>query len=124
MAGCCMPKVKIDNAREGMVTSKNVNNMDDMLLIPSGCELSARHLKLLRTWGVAEIEVEAGEEPDESQNPMAQLPPEEVAELQASLSAIFVRYDESLPIHKEVFRLALLRKIRQRLNVKAHVTNA
>ena len=119
-----MPKVKIDNAREGMVTSKNVNNMDDMLLIPSGCELSARHLKLLRTWGVAEIEVEAGEEPDESQNPMAQLPPEEVAELQASLSAIFVRYDESLPIHKEVFRLALLRKILQRLNAKAHVTNA
>lgn len=119
-----MPKVKIDNAREGMVISRNVTNMDDMLLIPSGCELSARHLKLLRTWGIAEVEVEAGEEPDASQDPLAQLPPEVVAELKASLLAIFFQYDETLPIHSEVFRLALLRKICQRLNAETHVTHA
>ncbi len=108
-----MPKVKLDAVSEGMVVSADVKNMDDMLLIPAGCELSARHIRILQTWGVSEIQIE-GEEP--TSTTLLRVSPEVLQRLQSELEAIFWDFDAAIPVQNEIFKLALRRRARLRIS--------
>lgn len=98
-----------------MVVARDVKNIDGMLLAPSGCELSERQINILQAWGVAEIEVEAGEETARAHDPLAQLPPEALARITAELRARYWKPDEFGPLPAEIFRLMLLRQARRLL---------
>jgi hypothetical protein len=105
-----MPKIKLDSLQEGMVVAADVRNMDDMLLLPAGCELSGRHIQILRTWGVAEVMVEATGEAEAAADPLAKLSPEEAARLEAEVRSQFHNYDEANVVQKELLRLMLRRR--------------
>ena len=60
-----MPRIKIDLIEEGMVVGSDVKNMDNMLLIPSGCALTERQIHILKAWGVDDIEVTASVNADD-----------------------------------------------------------
>jgi hypothetical protein len=81
-----------------------------MLLAPAGCELTERHISILETWGITEVAVEASEETQAPVDPLSQLSPGKLARLQHELRDIFWEYDESNPIHAEIFNLMLRRK--------------
>lgn len=98
-----------------MVVARDVKNIDGMLLAPSGCELSERQINILQAWGVAEVEIEAGEEMAKAHDPLAQLPPEILAQLTAALRARFWKPDEFGPVPAEIFKLMLLRLARRHL---------
>ena len=99
-----------------MVVARDVKNIDGMLLVPSGCELSERQIGILQAWGVVELEVEASEEQAKAHDPLAQLPPEALAKLTADLRARFWKPDEFGPVPAEIFKLMLLRQARRTLH--------
>ena len=99
-----------------MVIARDVKNIDGMLLAPSGCELSERQINILQAWGVAEVEVEAGEEMAKAHDPLAQLPPGIAAKLTADLRARFWKPDDFGPVPAEIFKLMLLRQARRILH--------
>jgi hypothetical protein len=105
-----MPKVKLDNLNEGMVTAAEIRNSDDMLLIPSGCELTARHIRVLKTWGIPEIQVEACGEAEDPSNPLLKLSPEQVAAIESEMRARFWRFDEANPVQQEILKLTVRRR--------------
>jgi hypothetical protein len=111
-----MPKIKTDQLKEGMVVKADVKNLDDMLLIPAGCELTPKHIKILNAWGIGEVSVENPGPSEEEPDALAKLSPEAAAKLEAELKQRFWKFDPNDPIQKEVFRLALHR--RARLGVK------
>ena len=105
-----MTRIKTDQVQSGMVVVGDVRNMDDMLLIPAGCELTDRHIRILRAWGIADVPVDspsdnaagsAAASPDPA--PMA---PERVAQLKAR----FWHWDEDDVVQREIFRVLLQRK--------------
>jgi hypothetical protein len=99
-----------------MVLARDVKNIDGMLLVPVGCELSERQIDILQAWGVSEVEVEATQEMTKSHDPLAQVPPEILAKLTADLHSRFWSPDEFGPVPAEIFKLMLLRKVRHFLN--------
>ena len=107
-----MPRVKTGDLKEGMVVARDVNNIDDMLLLPAKSLLTGRQINNLKAWGVAEIDVEASDL-IENQDPLARLPPEVVARLTAEIKARFWQADESNPVFAEVFKLMLWRRARK-----------
>ena len=111
-----MIRVKSEALQSGMVVARDVKNIDGMLLVPSGCELSERQINILQAWGVTEVEVEAGEELARACDPLAQLPPETLARVTADLRARFWRPDDFGPVPAEIFKLMLLRQARRILN--------
>ena len=111
-----MPKIKTDQLKEGMVVKADVKNLDDMLLIPAGCEMTPKHIKILNAWGIGEVSVENPGPSEEEPDALAKLSPEAAAKLEAELKQRFWKFDTNDPIQKEVFRLALQR--RARLGVK------
>lgn len=114
-----MPKIKLDAVIEGMTVAADVKNMDDMLLAPAGCVLTARQIKILRTWGVSEILIE-GEE--QSSTTLMTLAPDVLNRLEDELAKTFWEFDASFPAQKEIFNLALRRRARAFLNEGSHAS--
>ena len=54
----------IDRLEEGDVVAKDVRSTSNMLLLPSGTELSASQIHMLKTWGIRRIFVDIEEETD------------------------------------------------------------
>jgi hypothetical protein len=108
-----MIRIKAEELQPGMVTAREVKNIDGMLLAPSGCELSERQINILQAWGVAEVTVEASEEQALACDPLAQLPPETLSQITARERARFWNPDEFGPISAEIFRIMLLREARR-----------
>ena len=105
-----MAKVKIDRLQPGMIVGTGVKNMDGMLLMPSGCELSERHIRILQTWGIPEISVQS-----EDGDAVAATAPVAVLskaplELVRKLKARFWQFEENNPVQQEILRLLLRRK--------------
>jgi hypothetical protein len=112
-----MPRIKMDSVIEGMTVAADVKNMDDMLLIPEGCVLTARHINILRTWGISEIQTE-GE--DQDSTTLVTIAPEVLQKLEKELKALFWEFDPRMPAQKEIFHLALRRQARAFLNHSSH----
>lgn len=55
-----MIRIDLEQARPGMVLAKPVNNLQNMLLLKQGVELTERNIHMLRSWGVGEIWIEGG----------------------------------------------------------------
>ena len=105
-----MPKIKIEQVKEGMVVGSDVKNVDSMLLVPAGCTLTERQINILNAWGVTELEVLVAEG-CEAADPLANLPAEELERLTAEVKARFWKVDEKNPVFMEVFKLALQRRV-------------
>jgi hypothetical protein len=105
-----MPKVKTQSLVAGMVIAADVKNMDNMLLMPAGCELTEKHITILNAWGIPEVQVESCDGQEEPADVLQQLAPELLNQLADELQAIFWEPIDRNPIQREVFDLVLRRK--------------
>jgi hypothetical protein len=118
-----MPKIRTDALQEGMVTSADVKNMDDMLLIPSGCALTQKHIRILKTWGVHDVQVEPfGDAQDGENGAAAAVNPEEWARIEQELKSKFWEFNQDEPFYVELLRLVTQRKAK-RTNFHADESN-
>ena len=108
-----MPRVKIEQLREGMTVAEDVKNIDNMLLIPEGASLTERQIDILQAWGIAEVDVKAEEGVPGSSDPLAELSPEVLARLTAEVRAVFRDLDETDPAAMEIFKVMLQRRARK-----------
>jgi hypothetical protein len=104
-----MPRIKTDSLQEGMVVANDVKNIDNMLLIPSGCNLTERQIDILQAWGVAEIDIQSTSAVEDA-DPLAKLSPEEVAKLTDEVRSRFWQPDDANPVFAEIFALILRRR--------------
>ena len=111
-----MPKSKTESLQPGMVVAADVKNMDNMLLMPAGCELTEKHITVLNAWGIGEIQVEICEAQEEPTDVLRQLDPGLLRQLTSELQAIFWDPVDKHPLQQEVFNLALRRKARHAQN--------
>lgn len=60
-----MIRVKLDEAKAGMVLSKPIENFQGICLLKQGARLSAENVRILKSWGVEWVWVEGGGKPHE-----------------------------------------------------------
>ena len=108
-----MPKVKIEQLREGMLVAAEVKNMDNMLLLPAGCRLTQRHINILEAWGIAEVNIEDAGQAAQPANPLAVLSPAELERLTEQTKALFWELDLASPVQAAVFNAVLRRRARK-----------
>ena len=53
-----MAFITVEQVQAGMVLAAEVTDKRGRLLIPSGRELSPKHVQALRMWGIARVEIE------------------------------------------------------------------
>ncbi len=94
----------------GTVLAADVRASNGRLLLQAGTCLADKHLVILRTWGVSEVQI-AGES-----SPTPPVPLEDEETFQQALVAItprFLHLDLSQPAVAELLRLGALRRARK-----------
>ena len=104
-----MPRIKTELLQEEMVVTSDVKNIDNMLLIPAGCKLTARQIGILQAWGVSEIDV-ASVAGDNDTDQLAKLSDEELQSLSTEVRSCFWKADDDDPVFKELFQIIMRRR--------------
>lgn len=107
-----MGLLTIDSVEEGMVLKSDVHDRSGRLLLGSGAELNAKHIRMFRTWGVTEADIVGIDDQACGTSLAADLDPACMEAAENELRPLFRNADLSYPAMGELFRLCLLRKVR------------
>jgi hypothetical protein len=104
-------RVHIENLAEGMVLKRSVCDRSGRMLLPEGVTLTQQHFRILKMWGVLEVETTdeqdpAGNEARESE----EVDPVRLAQAQERVQHLFVHNDREHPAIKELMRICANRE--------------
>lgn len=105
-----MGLTQIDNLEVGMTLANDVLDRAGRLLLAAGVELSPKHLIVLRTWGIMEVDIVGVEESDQDNHLPAEITHEQLDTAMAALAPLFQNCGTDHPVMRELLRLAALRK--------------
>ncbi len=101
-----MLKLKLDKAEAGMVVTEDVKGPKGQVLLGKGVELAAKHIRILKTWGVQYITIEGGAEDGEKLNP-TEIPSELIQQAGEELQPRFQHSNLDHPIVEILFKEAV-----------------
>jgi hypothetical protein len=101
--------VAVDDLEVGMILAEDVLDQQGRLLLPSGSDLTDRHLRAFQMMGILAVKVRGtGAEP-----PEPVLSPEILAEAEARVRARLHNNDLEQPVIAEIYRFAVQREARR-----------
>src|ERR1039457_4777918 len=106
-----MGMIPMDDLTPGMVLAADVHDRSGRLLLGSGAELTAKHIHVFRTWGIIEVKVEGIDEDSGGPQFPAEVSPEQVKEVEASVTVRFRHADLGHPAVKELYNLCVQQKV-------------
>lgn len=104
-----MAIIDVSNAQAGMVLSADVLDKRGRLLMPSGKELSEKHLGALPAWGVTHIEVEG----DDIEGAEQEVEPWALDAATAEIDRLFSRVNREHPMMLALAEVCVQRKAAQ-----------
>ena len=110
-----MGYVNIENIKPGMVLANDVKNQNGIVLLGAGNEITPKHLKIFRMWGITEVDLKDAENDTIIAESMAEIDPLILQKAKEEARGIFYNADFEHPATKELFRLCTLRLVQQKL---------
>jgi hypothetical protein len=83
-----MSIIHVDNLKENMVLSDDVTDLNARLLLTRGLKIQAKHIRILKTWGITEINVVTAE-PDHEESATKRTDPESLGKIEESTKYLF-----------------------------------
>lgn len=111
-----MPQIRLELIEEGMELASDVVNLNGQVMIASGATITERELRLLRMWGVSDVDI-VGDGADET--PVV-LDPETAAILEPIAEDLYRHTRREHPLVNQLFTETLLRLARQRVESGQH----
>ncbi len=106
-----MGVLSLEAINPGMVLAGDVKDRNGRVLLSAGSEITERHLRIFKMWGILTVQVH-GEEKEESPLPMTSAPDlEEIQRVEREVAELFCHHDLSHPFIKELFRLAIFERL-------------
>jgi hypothetical protein len=113
-----MPVVGYDDLEAGMMLAEEVRDQQGRLLVQAGTELTDRHLRAFRLWGIMSVRIRAADaEPGPAEVPLS------AAELARGESVVRDRLRETDPEHPlmaELIRICTVREARRLARGETH----
>jgi HD-like signal output (HDOD) protein len=100
-----MSQVSVDELQQGMILSEDVRDINSRLLLSKGQEIISKHLRILKIWGITEVEVVGN--PEEKSNEVLERNPEQLAHIQSATDQMFQHLDLQHPTIEEIYQAAL-----------------
>ena len=105
-----MGRISIDKLKPGMILDEDAIAGGNTLLT-AGSELSAKHIEILRSWGVMEAEIKGVSNVDIAAGEMEQFDMELVTMFEDQLRPLYALNDEKDPFICELLRVSTLYNI-------------
>ena len=110
-----MGKLNLDEIQPGMVLSADVVDRNGRVLLKGGLEISEKHLKILKQWGITDADIVGVNREEIAAQATQNLEPEVLAKAESYCADLFRHADLQLPIMQELFRLSVLRYLNQHM---------
>lgn len=111
-----MAKVRLKDLKLGMVLASHARDPNGRLLLPAGEEITDKHIRTFKAWGMAEVDVEGDK--DEAGVPASQPAVKKVktvpVQVQEEVDELFRYSNREHPAIKELMELCVLRKMESR----------
>ena len=107
-----MGLINIADIRAGMVLEKDVNDRNNRVLLKAGIELTAKHIKIFKMWGVTEADIQGVAHEDVEAQEAAALDPELLRTADLATQELFTHAGSEHPGVRELARLSTMRRVR------------
>jgi hypothetical protein len=109
-----MAVVLLKNLRPGMLVAEDVKDLNGNILIYKGVELEDKHEKILKSWGVSDVEI-LGERMDPIifDQYLNRVDSKDLKQAQDHLNTLFSRSNTGFPPTQMLYRLCLERKLKK-----------
>jgi hypothetical protein len=97
--------LSVDDLKNGMVLSEDVLDINARLLISKGQKITPKQIRVLKIWGITEVDVVGEKDQTNTETPQAD--PEIIQEVKESTKEIFKNVDLKHPAIKEIFELSV-----------------
>ena len=101
--------IHVDRLKTNMVLSEDVRDMNTRLLLAKDLKIQSKHIRILKMWGITEVNV-ATDEPDDEETTTKEIDPELLKRIEESTKYLFHHVDLEHPAMQELFRLSVLSK--------------
>jgi HD-like signal output (HDOD) protein len=101
-----MSHVRVDDLQQGMILSEDVRDIKCRLLLSKGQEILSKHLRVLKIWGITEVDV-VGTATEKTID-ATERNPERMAHIQSLTDHVFKPVDVHHPALKEIYKAALV----------------
>jgi hypothetical protein len=112
--------INIEDIKPGMILKKELRDRSGLVLLSAGQEVTEKHLKILKMWGITEAEILGVEREEAASRVTSQIDPLMLQEAEAKFREEFRHADLKNPFMNELFRLLILRKVLQKSGEKGH----
>jgi hypothetical protein len=105
-----MGLISVNDLRPGMVLAGDVRDRNNRVLLAAGQEISDKHLKIFKMWGVTDADVRGAVQEDMVVQDMAEVDPAVYQDAEQVTRDVFQNANVEHPGMKELARLATLRR--------------
>ena len=115
-----MGVISIEDLKPGMVLAADVKDRNGRVLLAAGGEITEKHIRIFRMWGATGADVEGVAREQIASEAAAAIEPAMLQEAEGQIRELFARTNMEHPVVKELFRLATLRIVHQRMKGTGH----
>jgi len=108
-----MGLISLNDIKPGMVLAAEVKDRGGRVLLAAGQEISEKHLKIFKTWGVTDANIEGASQEDMVSQDLAAVDPAIHRQAEEEVLAKFRHAGTTHPGLKELARLATMRRVRE-----------
>jgi len=102
---CLMVIVVTAQLEPGMVLSTDVRDINGRLLLTKGEKIQAHHIKILKKWGITEVNITGDRRPEDRPSPTVE--PDQLEKAQAITRFVFSHIDRDHPAVKKLYDLCV-----------------
>lgn len=106
-----MGKVSIDDLKSGMVLAADALANDNRVLLKAGTQIHDKHIRVLKSWGLLELEVEGVSREDIASMSIAEVDRSKWEAAQQQVKHMFRHMDCSHPAVAELLYIATLKRL-------------
>jgi hypothetical protein len=107
-----MGMVQTGSLQEGMILQAEVKDRTGRILLGAGQELTKRHIRLFKMWGVIEADIQGVDQEEISAQEAKTIDPMALQEAEQKTRELFARAGMDHPAMKELARLITQRRLR------------
>ena len=112
-----MATIRLKHLELGALLSDDVKDINGRMLLKAGSEITEKHLKILKTWGVTEVAI-VGEDPPENEIEieLSEVAPELMKQVEQSIDKYFILCNKEHPVNRELRGYMIIKKVKEHLS--------
>jgi hypothetical protein len=104
-----MGTLNLEDIRPGMILASDAKNLAGRVLLTAGNEITEKHLRVFKIWGVSQVEIRGIDEEDVFVRAGAEVDAAVLKQADEATQELFALTDNGHPAISELMRLTIIR---------------